>query len=102
MTLSPKGSYALMYYNLLRSFLILLSIVLFPSLGATQGMEDMSGLPTNFATFYQDRNWTGTDGTLWMANSARTDRILNGKAICFGTSGDRRITSSSYTGGIGI
>ncbi len=66
-----------------------------------QGYEDLGALPANSASSYLSRSWIGTDGVTWSANSARTDRTLNGKAICFGTTGDRRITSPVYSGGIG-
>ncbi|GEM_PF-6232949 len=57
---------------------------------------------------YRYREWTGDDGKIWKATSARTDQILNGKAICFSDSGSDPktvppfvLTAPTYTTGIG-
>lgn len=67
-----------------------------------QGSEDLTGLPQLSSSSYLPRTWNGNNGGLWNANGARTDRTLNGRAICFGPSGVRNIISPSYTGGIGV
>lgn len=66
-----------------------------------QGSEDFTNLPTTSSGSYLSRSWTGTDGVTWTATLARTDQTITGKAICFGSSGSRAVTSPTYTGGIG-
>jgi len=66
-----------------------------------QGVEDFENIPTTSPTTYTNRTWTGTDGVTWTAEGARTDQTLNTKAICFGTSGNRWVTSPIYAGGMG-
>ena len=85
----------------IRSLLLIPLLSLFSQRSAAQAVEDLSGLPSNSASSYLNRSWTGTNGVPWNATSARTDRTLNGKAICFGTSGSGKITSPSYSGGMG-
>ncbi|WP_207495447.1 T9SS type A sorting domain-containing protein [Aridibaculum aurantiacum] len=81
---------------------ILLFFVLMTALnGWGQGNEDFTNLPTTTPASYLSRTWTGTDGVTWTAEGARTDRTLNGKAITFGTSGSRWVTSPVYAGGMG-
>jgi len=63
--------------------------------------EDFESIPTNSPGNYLSRSWTGTNGVTWTAEGARTDRTVNGKAICFGTSGNRWVTSPVYSGGMG-
>jgi hypothetical protein len=63
--------------------------------------EDFENIPTANSTSYQSRTWTGTDNVTWTAEGARTDQTINGKAICFGTSGNRWVTSPTYQNGIG-
>jgi hypothetical protein len=62
--------------------------------------ESFSNLGANSSS-YTTRSWTGDSGGTWNANGARTDQTLNGKAICWGTSGTRDVTSPSYAGGMG-
>ena len=66
-----------------------------------QVTENFENLPTDQPNQYLPRTWTGTEGGTWNAMGARTDRTLNGKAICFGTSGDRNVTSPIVPGGMG-
>lgn len=72
------------------------------ALNAQCATENFSNLPTATSGSYLARSWTGTDGVTWTALGARTDQTLNGKAICFGTSGTRSVTSPTYTGGLGV
>lgn len=67
-----------------------------------QGTETFDNLPTSNSGSYESRTWTGTDGVTWTAENARTDQTLNGKAICFGNSGTRRVTSPIYANGMGV
>ncbi|MFN4123169.1 MAG: beta strand repeat-containing protein, partial [Flavobacteriales bacterium] len=67
----------------------------------TCATENFANLPTASSTTYISRTWTGTDGFTWTAEGARTDQTLNGKAICFGTSGNRWVTSHTYSNGLG-
>lgn len=67
----------------------------------TCGNESFSQLPSNSSTNYLNRSWIADDGTTWLADGARTDQILNGKAICWGTSGDRNLTTPVYPQGLG-
>ncbi|MCU0351140.1 MAG: hypothetical protein MUF43_09990, partial [Flavobacterium sp.] len=83
----------------LLSFLLFLG---FSSVSWGQGSENFTNLPTNSASSYAARTWTGTDGVTWTANEVRTDQNLNGKAATFNTSGTRNVTSPSYSGGIGV
>jgi len=62
--------------------------------------ESFSNLGANSSS-YLARSWTGDSGGTWNANGARTDQTLNGKAICWGPSGTRDLTSPSYAGGMG-
>jgi hypothetical protein len=66
--------------------------------------ENFSNLPEDSPGNYNLRSWTGTDGVIWTAEGARTDRIMTGKAICFGqnTHGTRKVTSAVYAEGIGV
>jgi|GEM_PF-1252634 len=91
-------------YHHLRALLSVFLFVVSASLQLlqAQGTENFSNLPTASSTAYQARTWTGTDGVIWSAQGARTDQTLNGKAICFGTSGTRSVTSPSYAGGMGV
>jgi len=66
-----------------------------------QGVEDFTNLPTTSPGTYTNRSWTGTDAVIWTAEGARTDQTLNTQAICFGTSGNRWVTSPIYAGGMG-
>ncbi len=66
-----------------------------------QGTENFQNIPTASSTSYQSRTWTGTDAVIWTAEGARTDQLLTLKAICFGTSGNRWVTSPVYAGGMG-
>lgn len=86
----------------LRALLLVITLVL-SGIGSArgQGQENFTNLPTNNTSSYQARTWTGTDGVTWNALGARTDQTLTGKAICFGTSGTRSVTSPVYTGGMG-
>ena len=88
---------------LLRSPLILSMAImaLLASNVSGQGNEDLTNLPTLNAASYLSRTWTGTDGVTWTAQGARTDQTLNGKAICFSTTGNRWITSPVYANGMG-
>ncbi len=63
--------------------------------------EDFSNLPTASSGSYLSRSWTGTDNVTWTAEGARTDQTITGKAICFGNSGNRWVTSANYLNGIG-
>jgi hypothetical protein len=63
--------------------------------------ENFTNLPTGSPDNYLSRSWIGTDVVTWTAEGSRTDQTLNGKAICFGTSGDRWVTSPTYSNGIG-
>lgn len=71
------------------------------NVGWGQGSENFSNLPSASSTSYTSRSWTGTDAVTWTAEGARTDQTINGKAICFGTSGNRWVTAPSYNGGMG-
>jgi hypothetical protein len=66
------------------------------------GNENFTNMPANNSS-YTSRSWTGTDGVTWTAEGARTDETINGRAICFGNSGDgtRKVTSPIYAGGMG-
>ncbi|RXJ52715.1 choice-of-anchor D domain-containing protein [Gelidibacter gilvus] len=69
--------------------------------GYGQGSESFTNIPTSSPNTYQPRSWTGDDGTtIWNATNARTDQILNGRAICLNNTGS--ITSPIYSGGIGM
>jgi hypothetical protein len=87
--------------HLLRTTFLATTLVLWWSLGWGQGSEDFTNIPTTSSASYLARSWTGTNGVTWTAEGARTDQTLNGKAICFGTSGNRWVTSPSYSGGMG-
>ena len=65
-----------------------------------QGSETFTNLPTA-STTYLSRSWTGDNGVTWTAEGARTDQTITGKAICFGNSGNRTVTSPVYSGGMG-
>jgi len=66
-----------------------------------QGAEDFTNLPANNSS-YLTRTWQGTNNVTWTAEGARTDQLLNSsRAICFGTTSNRWVTSPTYTGGIG-
>lgn len=75
--------------------------ILFAWTASGQGTESFSNLPTASASSYLARSWTGDDGVTWTAEGARTDQTITGKAICFGNSGNRWVTSPSYAGGMG-
>lgn len=81
--------------------LALITLLMLPGLGWGQGTENFTNLPTGSASSYLERSWTGTDGVIWTAQGARTDQIINGKAICWGNSGTRNVISPTYTGGMG-
>jgi len=69
--------------------------------GWGQGSESFTNLPTNSSSSYLSRSWTGDDDVIWTAEGARTDQTINGKAICWGTSGTRNLLTPTYTGGMG-
>ncbi len=62
--------------------------------------ESFTNIPTASSTSYTARTWTGDNGLTWTAQGARTDQTLNGKAICFGTSGTRNVISPTVSGGM--
>ena len=64
------------------------------------GTEDFENMPANNAS-YTSRTWTGTNGVTWTAEGSRTDQTIAGRAICFGTSGTRSVTSPIYNNGMG-
>ena len=63
--------------------------------------ENFSNI-TSSTSSYNNETWNGTDGVTWNATGVRTDQTLTGKAVCFGTSGTRNVTSPTYSGGIGV
>ena len=75
--------------------------LLLSGLSMAQGTEDFTNLPTASPGTYLARTWVGTDGFTWTAQGARTDQTITGKAICFGNSGNRWVTSPSYANGMG-
>lgn len=89
--------------QILRKFYLLtLTLFLIGSVNSYgQGKEDFSNLPTASSTSYLARTWVGTDGLEWSAVGARTDQTINGKAICWGSSGDRNLVTPLYSGGMG-
>lgn len=52
---------------------------------------------------YSSRTWTGDNGLVWNATSARTDQALNGRAIAIDVRGTSNgsLTSSTFANGIG-
>lgn len=80
--------------------LLLVAFICFGVSGYGQGSESFTNLPTSSPNTYIARSWTGDDGTLWNATNARTDQTLDGRAICFRN--DASLTSSNYSGGIGM
>lgn len=89
-------------FKSLKKFILILPSCIFICCNTYgQGTEDFSNLPTTSSGSYLSRTWTGTDGVTWTAQGARTDQTLNGKAICFGTSGNRWVTSPTYANGMG-
>ncbi len=83
-------------------YVLALATGVFVNTSSGQGTEDFENLPTTSSNQYLSRSWTGTDGVTWTAEGARTDRKINDStAICFGTSGDRWVTSPVYVGGMG-
>jgi hypothetical protein len=74
------------------------SITVTPAPCATEDFENMPASNSSSLS----RTWTGNNGLTWTAEGARTDRTLNGRAISFGNSGNRWVTSPSYSGGLGI
>ena len=83
------------------SFVLFLTLSISASL-FSQATENFTNLPTASPGNYVNRSWTGTDAVTWTASGARTDQLLNTKAICFGTSGTREVISPSYTGGMAL
>jgi endonuclease I len=67
----------------------------------TCGNESFSNLPTTSSGSYLSRSWTGDNGLTWTAEGARTDQTINGKAICWGTSGTRNLITPVYENGMG-
>jgi len=67
---------------------------------AVCGNESFNNIPAS-SNQYLSRTWTGDDGVTWTAEGARTDETINGKAICWGTSGTRNVISPSYPNGVG-
>ncbi len=95
-TRSTKASFA--------EFVQWLCVALFlgaalPQVALAQGNENFTNIPTGTPTNYLTRSWTGTNGVVWTATSARTDQTLTGKAIC--TNNTATVTSPLYTGGMG-
>ena len=84
-----------------RSITATLLTVLTSGLSLAQGTEDFANLPTGSPGTYIDRTWTGTNSVTWSAKGARTDQLMTGKAICFGSSGQRWVTSPIYANGMG-
>lgn len=67
--------------------------------GWGQGNETFTNIPTTAPGNYNARSWTGDNGVIWTATSARTDQTLTGKAIC--TNNNGTVSSPSYAGGMG-
>ena len=65
---------------MLKRYLILFLIAVISLPAFSQGTETFSKLADS-ATNYTTRNWTGDNGLPWMATDARTDQIVNGRAI---------------------
>ena len=84
----------------IKFLLSLFFVFILSSFSFGQGSESFTNLPTNSSSTYMDRSWTGDDGVIWTAKGASTDQTINGKAICWGTSGTRIVTSPTYSNGI--
>jgi hypothetical protein len=103
----PSHTFAWPRFGRWSQFLIATAAPLFFLVGPlasdanAQASESFSNLPTTSSSSYLSRSWTGDDAVTWTAEGARTDQTINGKAICFGTSGNRWVTSPVYTQGIG-
>ncbi len=85
----------------MKRIVILLSFLLVVIGLWAQGTESFTNLPTNSASSYLERIWTGDDGVTWTAQGARTDQTITGKAICWGNSDTRNVISPVYPGGMG-
>lgn len=66
--------------SMLKHYLILFLITLISIPSFSQGKETFSKLADS-ATNYDTRNWTGDNGLPWKATDARTDQLINGRAI---------------------
>ncbi|MEZ4739727.1 MAG: hypothetical protein R2818_10360 [Flavobacteriales bacterium] len=97
---TPVNTFGSMFSNMQR-LIIGTAMAVFTLVAQGQGSEDFENLPTASGTSYQNRTWISTDGVTWTAEGARTDQTLTTKAICFGTSGNRWVTSPVYAGGMG-
>ncbi|MFA5011870.1 MAG: kelch repeat-containing protein [Ignavibacteria bacterium] len=78
----------------------LLFVFILSSSSFGQGSESFTNIPTSSSSSYMSRSWTGDDGVTWTAEGARTDQTINGKAICWGSSGTRNVISPTYSNGI--
>lgn len=67
-------------------------------LGSTV-IEDFSNIPASNGS-YLTRNWTGTNGISWTAYKARTDRTIDGNAICLEDASGSELVSGTISGGI--
>jgi hypothetical protein len=70
-------------------------------IGWGQGSENFENLPTTNNGTYLSRSWTGTNNVIWTALSARTDQTMTTKAICFKDDNTGKLTSPTYSNGIG-
>ncbi|MEJ7627472.1 MAG: endonuclease [Ferruginibacter sp.] len=69
-----------MYKKFTSHFLVILVLMGFVQTAVAQGTETFQNIPAS-STSYALRNWTGVNGLPWTATDARTDQIINGRAI---------------------
>lgn len=88
---------------LLKDFFKVIMLLVFLGIGLLgfgQTSESFNNIPTVSSSSYISRTWTGDDTNTWSASLARTDQTITGKAIC--TNGTGSVTSSLYSGGMGV
>ncbi|WP_418602770.1 endonuclease [Hwangdonia sp.] len=70
--------------------------------GNACAFETFQNMPAS-STSYSDRMWTGDDGGTWVATEARTDQVLNNRAIAIDNRGSTAgsVSSPNLPNGVG-
>jgi len=64
------------------------------------GTETFENMPANNSA-YTSISWTGDDGSTWTAENARTDQVINGRAVCVKDVQGSFVQSGTIQGGCG-
>ena len=65
------------------------------------GTETFENMPADNSAYASSISWTGDDGSTWSAGNARTDQVINGRAVCVKDVQGSFVQSGTIQGGCG-